>query len=93
MCIRDRIEEPLLKKFKVIEMLKLDLKSVHRFLVDNNVGKIELKQRGIDNVTFERFRKLKLTGRKKATLFLTRHGTSEKRRAIVAKRLPSDPSR
>ena len=87
------VEEPLLKKFKVIEMLKLDLKSVHRFLIDNNVGKIELKQRGIDNVTFERFRKLKLTGRKKATLFLTRQGASEKRRAIVAKRLPSDPSR
>ena len=87
------IEEPLLKKFKVIEMLKLDLKSAHRFFVDNDVGEIELKQRGIDNVTFERFRKLKLTGRKKATLFLTRHGTSEKRRAIVAKRLPSDPSR
>ena len=84
------VEEPLLKRFKVIEMFKLDLKTVHRFLSEKDVGEVELKQRGIDKVTFERFRKLKLSGNKKATLFLTRYGAPEKRRAIVAKRLPND---
>ena len=84
------VEEPLLKRFKVIELFKLDIKTVHRFLSEKNVGEVELKQRGIDKVTFERFRKLKLSGNKKATLFLTRYGAPEKRRAIVAKRLPSD---
>ncbi|MDB2686897.1 hypothetical protein N9Y42_06765 [Mariniblastus sp.] len=84
------VQEPLLAGFKVIELLKMDLKSVHRYLNDNDVGEIELKQRGIDNVTFERFRKLKLTGSKKATLFLTRYGAFQKRRAIVASRLSDD---
>ena len=84
------VEEPLLKRFRVIEMFKLDIKTVHRFLSEKDVGEIELKQRGIDKVTFERFRKLKLSGSKKATLFLTRYGAPEKRRAIVAKRLPND---
>lgn len=87
------VQEPLLKKFKVIEMLKVDIKTVHRFLSERDVGEVELKQRGIDNVTFERFRKLKLTGSKKATLFLTRYGAFQKRRAIVAKRLPNDSNR
>ena len=84
------VEEPLLKKFKVIKLFKLDIKTVHRFLSEKDVGEVELKQRGIDKVTFERFRKLKLSGNKKATLFLTRYGAPEKRRAIVAKRLPND---
>ena len=84
------IQEPLLTGFQVIEMLKMDIKTVHRFLSDKDVGEVELKQRGIDNVTFERFRKLKLTGEKKATLFLTRYGAFQKRRAIVASRLPDD---
>lgn len=82
------VDEPLLQGFEVVEMLKLDFKTVHRFLVDKDIGEFELKQRGIDNVTFERFRKLKLTGNKKATLFLTRYGSAQKRRAIVATRLP-----
>ena len=81
------IQEPLLAGFQVIEMLRMDLKTIHRYLTDKDVGEIELKQRGIDNVTFERFRKLKLTGSKKTTLFLTRYGALQKRRAIVAKRL------
>ena len=63
------IQEPLLARFQVIEMLKMDFKSVHRFLTDKDVGEVELKQRGIDTVTFERFRKLKLTGQKTTTLF------------------------
>lgn len=86
------INDPLLKKFKVIEMLKVDIKTVHRFLSDRDVGEVELKQRGIDNVTFERFRKLKLTGNKKATLILTRYGADQKRQAIVATRLPNGSS-
>ena len=84
------VEEPLLKRFKVIEMFKLDLKTVHRFLSEKDVGEVEFKQRGIDKVTFDRFRKLKLSGSKKATLFLTRYGSPEKRRAIVAKRLKNE---
>ena len=81
------IDEPLLKKFEVVKMLKLDFKKIQQFLADKKVGKIEIKQRGIDNVTFERFKKLKLPGRKTATLFLTRCGATERRRAIVANRL------
>ena len=84
------IQEPLLAGFKVLEMLKMDFKTIHRYLADNDVGEVEFKQRGIDNVTFERFRKLKLSGSKKATLFLTRYGAFQKRRAIVAKRLPDE---
>jgi len=84
------IQEPLLAGFQVIEMLSMDIKAVRRYLADKDVGEVELKQRGIDNVTFERFRKLKLTGSKKTTLFLTRYGAFQKRRAIVAKRLPDD---
>ena len=84
------IQEPLLAGFQVIEMLRMDFKAIHRFLSDKDVGEVELKQRGIDNVTFERFRKLKLTGSKKATLFLTRYGALQKRRAIVARRLPDE---
>ena len=84
------IQEPLLRGFQVVEMLRVDFKTVHRYLVEKDVGELELKQRGIDNVTFERFRKLKLTGSKKATLFLTRYGAFQKRRAIVARRLPDD---
>ena len=84
------IQEPLLAGFQVIEMLKMDFKAIHRFLADRDVGEVELKQRGIDNVTFERFRKLKLKGSKKATLLLTRYGAFQKRRAIVATRLADD---
>ena len=84
------IQEPLLAGFKVIEMLRMDLKTIHRYLTDKEIGEVELKQRGIDKVTFERFRKLKLTGSKRVTLFLTRYGALQKRRAIVAKRLPND---
>ena len=84
------IQEPLLAGFEVTEMFKMDFKTVHRFLVDRDVGEVELKQRGIDNVTFERFRKMKLTGSKTVTLFLTRYGAFQKRRAIVASRLPDD---
>ena len=84
------IQEPLLAGFQVVEMLRMDFKTVHRYLADKDVGKVELKQRGIDNVTFERFRRLKLTGSKKATLFLTRYGALQKRRAIVAKRISDE---
>jgi hypothetical protein len=81
------IDNPMLSKFEIIEILRLDYKQVLSFLNVNNVGEIELKQRGIDNVTYDRFRRIKLKGEKKATIILTRCGKQHKRRAIVAKRL------
>jgi hypothetical protein len=81
------IEEPLLARFQVFDLMKLDLKLIHSFLTVNDVGQIELKQRGIDKVTYDRVRKLNIKGERKATLILTRYGQQQKRRVIVAKRL------
>lgn len=81
------IQAPLLSRFQVVDLLKLDLKLIHSFLSVNDVGQIELKQRGIDKVTYDRVRKLKIKGARKATLILTRYGELQKRRVIIAKRL------
>jgi hypothetical protein len=84
---KELIAVPLLSRFQVVDLLKLDLKLIHSFLVAHNVGQIELKQRGIDKVTYDRVRKLKIKGERKATVILTRYGESQKRRVIIAKRI------
>ncbi len=82
------VDDPLLTRFEVLHILPLSLRQVGKFLNSIDVGRIEVKKRGIENVTAERFGRLKLSGPSLATVILTRVG--RKRIAIIAKR-PDNP--
>lgn len=79
------IDSPWLRAFEILDVLPLDEKQIRRYMADNNIGRLEIKKRGVD-VTPEELRpKLKLKGKNPATLVLTKVG--EARKAIVCKSL------
>ena len=82
--------EPLLKGYRVDEVLPADLKVIQKKLTKMGVGQLVLKKRGVDQVLADRVARLKLTGEEKATMMLTRHHSN--RRALLVTRIdPVNP--
>ena len=77
--------EPILKGYRVDDVLPVDMKQIHKKLKDMNVGELVIKKRGVDQVLANNVSRLKLTGDQKATIMLTRHDKS--RRAIMVTRI------
>lgn len=79
------VESPFAKAFRVVHTLPLDVRTIAQYCRDEGIGTLEIKKRGvdIDPATFRT--KLKLKGKKSATLFLTRVGDG--RAAIVTERV------
>ncbi|MEQ8211210.1 MAG: hypothetical protein RH917_15390 [Lacipirellulaceae bacterium] len=76
---------PLLSAFEVLDTLPLRAKQVSEYLRTRNVGRVEIKVRGVD-IRPEQFRKkLALRGDEECSLILTRIGRREV--AIVATRV------
>ncbi len=82
------VSDPLLPQFEVLDILPLDLRTTVRALGKLDVGEVEFKKRGIENVTAAQFARMKIDGRNKATLILTRLGRT--RVAVIAKRPGND---
>jgi hypothetical protein len=80
-----RVDTPFAHAFRVVHTLPLDIRTIAQYCRDEGIGTLEIKKRGvdIDPATFRT--KLKLKGKKSATLFLTRVGDG--RAAIVAERV------
>jgi SAM-dependent methyltransferase len=78
-------QTPFAQRFRVREVMPLDQRTIAQRMKELGVGTLEIKKRGVD-VDPAQFRtKLKLTGKKSATLILTRIGSG--RGAILADRL------
>lgn len=77
-------EHPLLTRFEVREVLPLRADKIGQHLRSLNIGRVEIKKRGVD-IEPERLRQqLKLSGDQAATLLLTRVGAREI--AVLAQR-------
>lgn len=83
----ERVVHPLLASFEVLESMRIDPKRIGDLLQDTDVGRLEIKRRGIDQVTADRFARLKFNGEQQVTLILTRVGPRRSRRALLARRL------
>jgi hypothetical protein len=79
------VDTPFAHAFRVVHTLPLDIRTIAQYCRDEGIGTLEIKKRGvdIDPATFRT--KLKLKGKKSATLFLTRVGDG--RTAIIAERV------
>jgi len=79
------LTSPFVSTFHVREVLPADPKALSKALRERDIGRLEIKKRGvdIDPATFRT--KLKLRGSGAATLFVTRIGT--RRTAILADRV------
>lgn len=81
----EEIANPLLSGFEIEESLPLRTAAVADWLSARNVGRVEVKKRGVV-IDPEKFRRdLKLRGENEATVILTRAG--KRQLAIVANRL------
>lgn len=79
-----QVEDPLLTQFEILDVVRMDLRNTVRVLKILDVGEVEVKMRGVENILKSQFARMKLEGPNKATLILTRLG--KYRVAIVAKR-------
>lgn len=75
-----------LARFEVLETLPFDRKRLRGALAGRNVGRLEIKKRGLDVDVEQLRRELKLRGDREACLILARRGARVT--AIVARRLP-----
>ena len=64
---------PLLSEYKIVEMLKLDLRHISAALRKFNVGEIIVKKRGVEQEVFNQISRLKVAGDNRATVIATRH--------------------
>ncbi len=79
------LTSPFVSTFRVREVLPADPKALSKALREREIGRLEIKKRGVD-IDPAAFRtKLKLRGPGSATLFVTRIGT--RRTAILADRV------
>ncbi len=81
------LTSPFVQSFRVREVLPADTKGLASALRARDIGRLEIKKRGVDVDPAALRTKLKLRGDASATLFLTRIGS--KRTAILADRLPA----
>jgi hypothetical protein len=81
------IHDPALAAFEVLDVLPFDIKQLKAYFREHNIGRLEVKKRGIDDDP-ERLRKQLLArGDHAATLLLYRG--PQKRMAVVARRVPT----
>ncbi|MEK9987964.1 MAG: SAM-dependent methyltransferase, partial [Aquiluna sp.] len=72
------IESPWLTRYKVIDELPLQEKAIRQYLTKQDIGRLEIKKRGVD-IEPELLRKrLKLKGSGAATLIATKVGGARK---------------
>ena len=64
---------PLLSEYKVVEMLKLDLRHISAALRKFKVGEIIVKKRGVEQEVYNQISRLKVAGENRATVIATRH--------------------
>jgi SAM-dependent methyltransferase len=80
------IHSPFADTFEVVQEYALDVKVLAKELKARGIGTLEIKKRGVDIDPAEFRKRLSLSGKNSATLFLTRLG--ERRVAILTQRLP-----
>ena len=73
-----------MQSFKTIKILPLNLKKVTAELRAMDVGTLEVKRRGIEQIAGDQFMKLKFSGNQPVTVILTR--LDRRRIVIVARR-------
>jgi len=76
---------PFARGFEVLETTAVDAKAISRALATHDVGRVEIKKRGIDIDPAEFRKKLTLTGSGDGVVILTRAGT--RRVALIARRI------
>ncbi|MDH6277656.1 hypothetical protein M2118_000619 [Aurantimicrobium minutum] len=81
------VSTPFASTFEVVEELALDVKVLAKELKARGIGTLEIKKRGVDIDPAEFRKRLSLSGKNSATLFLTRLG--ERRVALLAQRVTS----
>jgi len=79
------VATPFATLFRVSEQLPLDERVIKKALAARGIGTLEIKKRGVDIDPAEFRKKLGLSGRESATLFLTR--VRGKRVALLAQRV------
>jgi hypothetical protein len=82
------LQDPLLTQFEIVHTLPVDLRAAVKFLNEREIGQIEIKKRGVEHIIYDQFKRLKISGPRRATVILTRIG--RKRIVIIARRDPSD---
>jgi hypothetical protein len=82
------ISDPALTCFAVDEVLPLNLRQIDGFLRQRNIGRLEIKKRGVDHDPAVVRKQLQLAGDEVATLFLTK--LNGKHTAIVTHRIESE---
>lgn len=78
------IDDPLLAQFEVLDILQLNIRKTSAILKILEVGEIEVKKRGVEDVAAAQFGRMKLEGPNRATVILTRLGRN--RIVVIAKR-------
>lgn len=79
------VSTPFASIFEVVEEFALDVKLLAKELKARGIGTLEIKKRGVDIDPAEFRKRLSLSGKNSATLFLTRLG--ERRVALLAQRV------
>lgn len=79
------VSTPFASTFEVVQEFALDVKVIAKELKARGIGTLEIKKRGVDIDPAEFRKRLSLSGKNSATLFLTRLG--ERRVAILAQRV------
>ena len=72
------VESPWLRRFKVVEELPLQEKAIRHYLTQQDIGRLEIKKRGVDIEPELLRKKLKLKGSGAATLIATKVGGARK---------------
>lgn len=79
------LTSPFVSTFRVRDVLPADVKALGKALRERDIGRLEIKKRGVDVDPAALRTRLKLRGGQAATLILTRIGS--RRRAILADRV------
>lgn len=79
------VEDAALACFEVRDVLPLDVKKIAAYLRERNIGRVEIKKRGVDHDPETVRKQLRLHGENAATLLLTK--LNGKHVAIVAMRI------
>jgi len=79
------VDDPLLTCFEVLEQFPLRVRPLTKLLASRDIGRLEIKKRGVDLDPSLLRRQLKLRGSQSATLLLARLGQREV--AILAQRV------
>lgn len=77
---------PWLTSFAVVEVLPYTEKVLRRWLSDHQVGRLEIKKRGVDVDPALLRKRLKPSGQRELTMLVTR--TPDGTRAVMAERMP-----